>query len=197
MAGCLELFTCDIHRRKHLRPQILEQRARLLAVAAADFDQRAIASEHVAHGTRMRAHDREFGARRIVLGKSAYFIEEPAAARIVEKLGRDLFLRLAESGPYFVQHALLWRQQVEKGDPPGCSHHESARNIRRGRVGTAAMRWRRGLKPRRYCGPPASLFVSEIPPAYCDQPTGLRSILLSSHFLMRLASPMRVCLPHE
>ncbi len=113
--GSPQLRGGDVDGEVGHRRECLDEDARLAAAAAAVLDQRAPRPEALRHVARVRAHDRDLGARRIVLGQLADRVEQRAARLVVEILGRQRLLRPRQAVQHVVEEAAGIRTQIVKG----------------------------------------------------------------------------------
>jgi hypothetical protein len=102
----------DIGRRRF---ELLKQESRFNAAAAAVFDQPAVGAQQRRHGLAVTAHDRQLGARRVILGQLADTVEQPRAGLVVEVFARD-FLGLGGQAAQHVGAKVVGRREVEPGD---------------------------------------------------------------------------------
>src|SRR5262249_14820555 len=169
------------------------------AVGAAKFDQRAARTEAHRDLFRAQSHDRGLGTGRVVFRQLADGLEQRRAALIVKILGRELLLGTREAGDHVVEKIPRIWTQIVKGISRGSSRHRHNLLVRPHDEPVIA--WpdravRTGTRP-------FLLILLRFPlegyaslPDY-GQPAGWRENRLSTHFLMRFASPSRVFLPHE
>ena len=85
---CAQRVGGDVDRHVHRRLQRADQEARLQALAATVFQQRAAPAGDACDVLEMALGDAELGARRVILAQAADLLEETAAGGVVEILGR-------------------------------------------------------------------------------------------------------------
>ena len=116
--GRPERLARDIDGHIKRRLQLLDQDACPGARAAAELYQLAIRAEELRHRGGMLAHDREFGARGIVLRQGADSLEQLAAARIVEVLRRQRLLRPRQTRQHVIEEGVPLGQEIVEAHHP-------------------------------------------------------------------------------
>ena len=135
--------------------QRVEQHASLLRSAAAELDQR-VGARRGGDLRRPRAQDLRLGAGRVVLGQPGDLVEQVAAHRVVEPLGRQRLRRLGQPVAHIAAQRLRGRVggqvvgQREGHDDPFSGIKFDAR-VRR-----PSTRWRSGIS----CQPGSSSYGS-------------------------------------
>ncbi len=108
------LRNVDGHIGRRLE-EVIEQEARLRATPTAVLDEQTLLPEHLRHRAGVVPHDAQLGAREIVLVERANLLEELRPPLIVEELGGQLLLRLAQAAEHFFTEAAELRLEV--GEP--------------------------------------------------------------------------------
>ena len=95
--GLLQKLHRNIHAHKLQWCHTAAQTPHLLAIASTQLDQHLAATHGLGHFDFVLRHDRRLGARGVILAQLRNLFKQGTAARVVQKLGRDLCLLLHQA----------------------------------------------------------------------------------------------------
>src|SRR5690606_34062666 len=115
--GRLERRAGNVDRHVGRRRERADDQTRLHRFSAAELDERGAAPGEARDLPQARARESKLRARRVVLGKPADALEEPAARRVGGVLGRERLLRAREARKHVMAEAV--RRRTQPGWPTG------------------------------------------------------------------------------